>query len=249
MSAATTVATGLPARGQVRLHVLAEPAWLATSTAQCFTPWLSEEEQERWQRFRHEADRQRFLLARALTRSVLANCLQQKPESLQFIRNSHGKPELVQSAATPEQRLKFNVSHTQGMVVLAVTMADEVGVDVEAVTRDAEMLALAERFFAESETALLRAAVPSQMRDLFFRLWTLKEAYVKARGLGLQLGLDSFAFGMDAALTPSLLRAEVDDVTRWSCFSLTYAESFRIAVAVASPTAALELESVDVLQL
>lgn len=249
MSTAATAATGLPARGQVRLHMLAEPDSLPAGVAQHFAQWLSADEHERWQRFRHDADRQRFLLARALTRSVLARCLQQAPAALQFTRNRHGKPELVHSTAMPEQPLKFNISHTQGLLVLALTVVDEVGVDVEAVTRDADMLALAERYFAAAEVALLRAAAPLQLRELFFRLWTLKEAYVKARGLGLQLGLDSFAFGIDAALVPSLLQAEADDVTRWSCFSLNHAESFRIAVAVNRPAAALELESVDLLQL
>lgn len=231
----------LPARGQVQLHVLPEPAVLAAATAQRFSGWLSPDEQERWQRFRLEGDRQRFLLARALVRSVLAAYVQQLPQALQFARNRYGKPELVQVDADPAQHLKFNISHTQGLLVLAVTLADEIGVDVESTTREAEMLALAERYFAASEVSMLRAAAPLQLRELFFRLWTLKEAYVKARGLGLQLGLDSFAFGFDPALQPALLQATGDDAGRWSCFSLSHADEFRIAVVVNAPAVAIDV--------
>ena len=222
----------LPVRGQVQLHVLPEPAALAAATAQRFSQWLSPVEHERWQRFRLEADRQRFLLARALVRSVLGTCVQQAPESLQFVCNHYGKPELLQPAATPEQTLKFNLSHTRGVLVLAVTLADEVGVDVECMTRDVEMLPLAERFFAASETAMLHATAAAAFREQFFRLWTLKEAYVKARGLGLQLGLDSFAFAFASDGTPRLHPASADDASAWSFALLEYAESFRVALAV-----------------
>ncbi len=244
MQPATEHAVLLPARGQVQLHVLPEPAALAAAAAQRFSEWLSPDEYERWRRFHLEADRQRFLLARALVRSLLGAYVQQAPASLQFTRSPYGKPELVQPAATPEQTLKFNLSHTRGLLVLAVTAADEIGVDVESITREAEMLALAERYFAASEVAMLRAADPLQLHELFFRLWTLKEAYVKARGLGLQLGLDSFAIGVGRNSTPALLHAADDDVARWSCFSIAHADVFRIAAAVSAPTASLQLNEV-----
>ena len=244
MQPATEHAVLLPARGQVQLHVLPEPAALAAAAAQRFSEWLSPDEYERWRRFHLEADRQRFLLARALVRSLLGAYVQQAPASLQFTRSPYGKPELVQPAATPEQTLKFNLSHTRGLLVLAVTAADEIGVDVESITREAEMLALAERYFAASEVAMLRAADPLQLHELFFRLWTLKEAYVKARGLGLQLGLDSFAIGLGRNSTPALLHAADDDVARWSCFSIAHADVFRIAAAVSAPTASLQLNEV-----
>ena len=244
MQPATEHAVLLPARGQVQLHVLPEPAALAAAAAQRFSEWLSPDEYERWRRVHLEADRQRFLLARALVRSLLGAYVQQAPASLQFTRSPYGKPELVQPAATPEQTLKFNLSHTRGLLVLAVTAADEIGVDVESITREAEMLALAERYFAASEVAMLRAADPLQLHELFFRLWTLKEAYVKARGLGLQLGLDSFAIGLGRNSTPALLHAADDDVARWSCFSIAHADVFRIAAAVSAPTASLQLNEV-----
>lgn len=220
----------LPARGQAKLYVLPEPAALSGETEQRFAAWLSDEEQQRWQRLHHADDRRRFLLARALVRSVLATCLQQTPESLQFTRNRYGKPELVQTAGTPEQTVKFNVSHTQGMLLLGVTLVDEIGVDVESTAREAEMLALAERYFAATEAAMLRGLPADGLRERFFRLWTLKEAYVKARGLGLQLGLDAFAFSFARDGSPYL--AAGDDASNWSFFSTDHAGLFRMAVAV-----------------
>src|SRR5690606_35000212 len=88
----------------------------------------------------------------------------------------------------------FNLSHTRGMAVLAVTRAGEVGVDVESVQRRVELLALSERYFAASEHRRIAQLSGPAQREQFFRVWTLKEAYLKACGLGLRIALDSFAF-------------------------------------------------------
>jgi len=219
----------LPAAGHVHLWVQSEPGALTAAEQQRFAGWLNAEEQQRWQRFKFAGDRQRFLQARALVRSVLAAYLQQSPASVQFTSNQYGKPQLLQQPAP----LRFNLSHTHGLLALAVSSDVEVGVDVEAVSREVEVVALAERFFAPVETALIKACSAEAQRDCFFRLWTLKEAYVKARGLGLQLGLDSFAFNFTAAGVPQLSFADAsDDPLRWSFMQVQYSERFRIALAV-----------------
>ena len=220
-------AVTLPSRAQVRLYLLDEPTTLPAAKLQQFSTWLSDDERQRWLRFHHADDRQRFLLARALVRSVLGAMLQQSPDRVQFSRNHHGKPELRQPGVPP---LRFNVSHTRGLLALAVTVVDDIGVDVESMARDVEMLSLAERFFAASETAMLRSLPPPELRENFFRLWTLKEAWVKARGLGLQFGLDAFSIGFSVDGCPVLL--EGDDDARWSLLSCAHGGSFRLAVAV-----------------
>ena len=222
----------LPASGHVHLWVQSEPHTLSTAEQQHIVAWLNDEERQRWQRFKFSGDRQRFLQARALVRSVLAGCLQQAPASLKFTCNQYGKPQLQQEPLP----LRFNLSHTHGLLVLAVSVDAEVGVDVESVSREVEPLALAERFFAHAESALIEAQTADLQRDCFFRLWTLKEAYVKARGLGLQLGLDSFAFQFDTAGLPSLVKADAStDPSQWSFIQLQHAEHYRIALAVQSP--------------
>jgi len=219
----------LPASGQVHLWVQSEPPALSAAEQQRIVAWLNEEERQRWQRFKFAGDRQRFLQARALVRSVLAGYLQQQPAILQFMLNQYGKPQLQQQPLP----LHFNLSHTHGLLVLAVSADTEVGVDVEAVNREVEPLALAERFFAPAETALIKAQSADSQRDCFFRLWTLKEAYVKARGLGLQLGLESFAFHFDAGGLPKMNLSDAGvDPSHWSFIQLQHAEHFRIALAV-----------------
>lgn len=156
------------------------------------------------------------LLARAFSRSVLSRYLQPSsgaahgmepslihPGALVFERNAHGKPELVVPVAAAV-RLRFNLTHTPGLVGVAVTAGAAVGLDAESTARRTrgEPLRLARRRFAAPEVAALEAAGdPAARAALFLRLWTLKEAYVKAvgRGIAAPPGLRGFAFRLREA--------------------------------------------------
>jgi 4'-phosphopantetheinyl transferase len=237
----------LPARGQVHVWLLSEHSALAPQVQATFESWLSDEECQRWQRFMFPQDRLRFLQARALVRSVLARYLALAPAQLEFTRNAYGKPQLHLPTATPLPVVQFNLSHTQGLLALAVTVDDAIGVDVESVTRKVSMLALAERFFAASEVAMLQQCAPAELRERFFRLWTLKEAYVKACGLGLQMGLDTFAFSFGTDDVVSLIQgkrqsdeeamATVNNA--WSFLQLAHGD-YRLAVALNATGVGLE---------
>jgi 4'-phosphopantetheinyl transferase len=171
--------------------------WLAPDTAleglathASGAEWLSEEEQRRWQCFARAADRTRYLLSRVMMRSVLAQQLQpsRSPQSLIVVQDHHGKPHLQPPA------LQFNLSHTDGLVVLAVSDTMPVGVDVEQTSREVAALALAQRYFSTREVKALEALDGTAQRELFFAQWTLKEAWLKAKGTGLRVPLDAFAF-------------------------------------------------------
>jgi 4'-phosphopantetheinyl transferase len=118
------------------------------------------------------------------------------------------------------------------MAVCAVSRSGVVGVDVEAVSRDTDLAGLAQRFFAPPEAAAVAAASGLEQREAFFRFWTLKEAYMKARGLGLSLPLDSYAFTLSPAAPPRL--TVLQEVARspedWQFAELTL-DDYRIAVA------------------
>jgi 4'-phosphopantetheinyl transferase len=196
-----------------------------------FASLLNAEEKARWQRFVQPADRQRFLVARALVRTVLARLLgQAEPAALEFTATQWGKPELAGAAAG---KLHFNLSHTDGLLVLAVSRAHEVGVDVEAVDRKVEPLALAQRFFATDEHAELLELEGQEQRERFFALWTLKEAWVKARGLGLRIPLDDFSFSF-AGSTPVIhFGPQLEEhAGEWQFSVLRQRGPFRIALAV-----------------
>ncbi|WP_169833474.1 4'-phosphopantetheinyl transferase family protein [Methylobrevis pamukkalensis] len=178
------------APGEVRVYVVDEAAPDLHERLDGWRGLMSAEEAARWQRFRLAHLRDRHLAARALVRGVLSLHMPQvAPRDWRFSQTAHGKPVLDGETAG---RIGFNLSHTDGRLVLAVALAPAVGVDIERRDREAEMLDLADRFFARGEAAALRALPQADRRRRFFDLWTLKEAYIKAQGLGLSLPLSSF---------------------------------------------------------
>jgi 4'-phosphopantetheinyl transferase len=154
---------------------------------------LSEEEQARSARFVFETDRHHFLVSHALVRLVLSRYALVHPEAWTFRPTAHGRP-LIAGPPTVDAFLHFSLSHTPGLAAVAIARKPDVGIDVEALARRPVDLDVAHRHFAASEiAALLREAEPDRQR-VFLEFWTLKEAYIKARGLGLALPLDKFAF-------------------------------------------------------
>ena len=171
---------------------------------------LDEAERQRWQRFRFERDRDLFLVSRALVRTVLAGYRGIEPAALTFVHNPRGKPELADPGRPP---LRFNLSHSDGLAVCAVVREARVGVDVEGGHRQVDQ-SLAERFFAPQEARWLGELEGADHREGFLALWTLKEAYLKARGEGLSLGLDNCIFALEP-LTLTLTPAAQGDPARW----------------------------------
>ena len=163
-----------------------DPARLASYRA-----WLCEAERARLARFHFEADRLRHLVARALVRSVLSRYGPRAPQEWRFSADANGRPRIANPP--PGLALDFNLSHAGELAVLAVAAGRTVGVDVESLARTRDTGRL-ERYFAPAERAALAALPAAGRRQRFFELWTLKESYLKARGVGLRLPLDAFAF-------------------------------------------------------
>ena len=155
-----------------------------------------------------------------------------RPEEWQFLTGEWGKPEIAGPSLDPP--LYFNLSHTDGFAVCVAGRVRQLGVDVENLNRKASCEELAKRFFAPAEYEHLRSVPPSLQRETFFRIWTLKEAYIKAEGKGLSIPLDSFHFQFspqdpaevtlksNAELTPPL----------WSFFEFQPGSQYRISMAV-----------------
>lgn len=189
---------------------------------------LNEEEQARWQRFKFERHRRESLATRALVRAALSRSRQVVPQAWRFIANARGKP-----AVDPDCGLRFNASNSVGLVVCLVAEGAEVGVDVEPVTRAETMLRVVSEVFSEEERAQLAALPHAKQLDRALSLWTLKEAYIKARGMGLAIPLDkfSFLFGGDEGITLHIDSSLNDDRARWRFFILNQA-GHRIAGVV-----------------
>lgn len=195
---------------------------------------LSEDETVRWQRFLFEKDRHRFLIARAMLRDVLSRYARREPQSLAFQYNEHGKPSLQEPAGLP---IRFNLSHSGGLAVCAVTTAYDVGVDVETPERPTDVISLARRYFAASEVQDLGSWSAEEQKSVFFEFWTLKEAYIKARGKGLSIPLDSFAFSLAPERPPSIgFIPGTDDTTgNWQFAQIFLGSRYPIALALRSP--------------
>ena len=163
---------------------------------------LSPDEHERMARLIFERDRRRFLLTRALVRTMLSRYAGVPPADWSFIANVHGRPEILdRPRGVPD--LRFNLSHTEGLIACAVTIGREVGVDVEHIGRRLTH-DVAGRFFAPREVSDLRVLPEDERHRAFFDYWTLKEAYIKARGFGLALPLADFAFKLSPPAPPRI---------------------------------------------
>lgn len=143
--------------------------------------WLSEDELERAGRFRFERHRDRYLRGRGMLRALLAARLGRTPEELAFTTGAKGKPALA--GAGPG----FNLSHSEGRAVLAVGDLPDLGVDIEGYDRRVDLDGLARRCFRPSEIAWMASFPPERRHLAFFRIWTAKEARMKATGEGFSL--------------------------------------------------------------
>jgi len=154
---------------------------------------LNAEERRQEPRFYFARDRRRYLVTRALVRTVLSRYVAIPPREWEFSSNAYGRPEIANTQGR-EACLVFNISHSHSLIVLGVTRHRALGVDVENLSGREVPIDLADRYFTAQEVAELKAAPAHQQQYRFFEYWTLKEAYIKARGMGLSLPLDKFSF-------------------------------------------------------
>jgi 4'-phosphopantetheinyl transferase len=193
---------------------------------------MSPDEAEQQARYRFPEGRREYLVTRALVRSVLSEYAPVAPRDWTFVRNRHGRPEIAGPSGAP--RLRFNLSNTRGLVACLVAEGREVGLDVEDTLRRGETVGIADRFFSPFEAASLRRQPAHRQRDRFFDYWTLKEAYIKARGMGLAIPLDHFSYHLDEsgpigiAFEPEL----PDDPDRWQFSLQSLGGRHRVATAI-----------------
>ena len=179
-----------------------------------FTALMSEDELARDRRFLVEPARRLHRLARGMQREVLSSCLPgTSPRELRFVSGPTGRPALA--APFDASGLEFNLAHTRGLVVLAVARGATVGVDVEIYDKKVP-LEVARRFFSPVEADTLQALPVDAQPRRFLRLWTLKEAYLKAIGTGIAGGLEGMTFRIDDAGACSFERATDPLAARWS---------------------------------
>lgn len=151
---------------------------------QC-TQWLDEEERQRAARLIRDEDRQRFVFAHGGLRVILSRYLEVSSEMIEIRRSEGGKPFLGRELQG-QSSIMFNMSHSHGRMLIAVSKGQEVGVDLERIRSDVEVAKLSARYFAPSEHAVMMQSDEEDRAAWFFRYWVSKEAVLKAQGVGLQ---------------------------------------------------------------
>jgi 4'-phosphopantetheinyl transferase len=197
-----------------------------------FRHFLAGDERSRADRFHFEKDRGHFIVARGVLRAILGSYLKLAPESVCFGYGSNGKPALAGDRGD-DSAIKFNVSHSHGVALYAVARRREVGIDVERIRSDLAVAEIAERFFAPGEVMQIRSLPAEAQWQAFFRLWTRKEAYVKARGEGLSLPLDQFDLSAPppgTGATP-IPQRKPSETTAWAFCDLEPASGYLGALA------------------
>lgn len=206
--------------------------WQVELDAEPGSPWdvLSEEELARGARFVAELHRRRFMIGRAVLRRILAARLDVAPVALRFSYGDWGKPALAPSSG--QAPLAFNVSHSQGLMLCAVTSDRAVGIDVEREPQSRDLMGIARSCFSPDELASLARLDEAARPRGFVACWTRKEAYIKAVGMGMSIPLAGFSVSLAPGEPPALLHVHdaPDAPDRWSMAAFDPAPGFAAAV-------------------
>jgi 4'-phosphopantetheinyl transferase len=211
------------------VHVWRTSVDLAASDFARLQQILSSDEREKADRFRFEVDRRCSVIGRGSLRVLLGQILDLPPESLQIECNEFGKPGLAKN----HLQLRFNLSHSGNLILIAVARGRAVGVDVEKIQSNLDLDAIAARFFSTNERKILASLVGSARQQAFFSCWTRKEAYLKARGLGLTVPLDEFEVSFLPHEEARLLvtRNDPADAQRWRLMAIDLSPDYVAALA------------------
>lgn len=197
---------------------------------------LTEAERARLRRFVVEPPREAFLVTRAVLRHLLSLYLNSQgearsPREIALETTDRGKPRLATVQQPASSSIAFNVSHSGGLSLLAFSRGGAVGVDLESCRRDPSNFENVARYFASEERAVLDELDGRAHREAFFRCWTRKEAYLKARGAGMSVELDAFAVSVEPD-DPTLVRVDRDRPEDWTMVDLDPGDAHTAALCV-----------------
>ena len=190
---------------------------------------LSADELSRASRFRFEKDQRRFIGARGILRQILGAYLQKLPHSLQFLYGTNGKPVLANN-----DTFQFNLSHSENMVLYAITHNRNIGIDLERIREDVAIEQISSRFFSEAEIVSMQQLTESKRNELFFQYWTRKEALIKATGVGLSVPIETFdVSGVNGSiLSPIPLPGDHGEKPQWYLQDLLPGPGYTAAIVV-----------------
>ena len=204
---------------------------------------LPPEEQTRANAFQNEAACRRYVLTRAALRMLLAGRLQVAPSAITFRNGPHGKPEMAGGFAG---RLPFNLTHSAGLALVAISPDGEVGIDVEKIRLLPNARRIAERFFTPTESAALNALPEAEATPAFFDLWTRKEALAKSTGQGIMHSLARFELSLLTGFALKAVEGNPANSAPWCLKGFTPAPGYVAAIAVQRPFAQITIHKFEV---
>jgi 4'-phosphopantetheinyl transferase len=233
---------GVPSLHSGKVHVWRVDLEQTDDVVNRFRTTLDTDELQRASRFYFERHRRAFVVGRGFLRDVLSRYLNSQPEVLKFSYGAYGKPAL--NGEYKNTQLRFNMSHSHNVGLLAITEERVIGVDVEHIRADFATEEIARRFFSRCEVDVFNTLAKEEQVAAFFRCWTRKEAFIKATGRGLSQALDGFDVTLGPGVNAELLRAEDHDVSQWSLCDIDVGEDYAAALAVEGLVSNVEYFSV-----
>jgi 4'-phosphopantetheinyl transferase len=232
--------------GAKEVHVWRTPLDLTSIIVQRLRQFLSSDELVRAGRFHFERDRKHFIVARGCLRAILSRYLKVHAAEIEFVYGDKGKPYLSGTCADT-QPFYFNLAHSAGLAVYALTSICEIGIDLERIRPEFTGDEIANRFFSPGEVSCLNQMSANLRPEAFFNCWTRKEAFIKATGMGLSLPLDEFEVTLAPGQPAQLLRTNWDEAEafRWSIKSIDAGTGYIAAVAVAAHDWRVKCRDVD----
>ncbi|MCL2933876.1 MAG: 4'-phosphopantetheinyl transferase superfamily protein [Trichodesmium sp. MAG_R03] len=211
------------------VHIWSTNLKLSSGKIEKLSTILSPDEKNRANRFYFERDKNRFIIARGTLRTILSRYLNIEPKKLQFTYSDRGKPYLKNTS------ILFNLSHSQDLALYGITKVNLIGIDLEYIRPMNDAENLAKRFFALQEYNLIRQLPPQKQQETFLKIWTCKEAYLKAKGDGLGGSLEK----VEICLTPEKpveffsINGDIEEASHWYLYQFIPQPNYIAAVVVA----------------
>jgi 4'-phosphopantetheinyl transferase len=194
--------------------------------------FLSADELARAAKFHFESDRNRYILARGILRTILGHYLSKSPDLLHFEYTSHGKPKLSTNAGY--DALDFNLTHSGEFAMYAIAKRRNIGIDIEKIRSDIAIAQIADKFFSPPEISFLQGIDKDKLPDVFFQLWTRKEAFIKATGNGFSLPIEHVDVSLtsERILSPIILSGNYKENAHWYVQDLFPGKGYTAAMVV-----------------
>lgn len=194
-----------------------------------YTSLLSTDEKLKADKFKFINDKNRFIIARGVLRILLGRYLSINPEKVAFKYGDYGKPEAKNNLS-----INFNISHSGKMIIFGFAKSHDIGVDIEEIKNNFDVLDIANNFFSKKEIQFLNNLPKEHQKEGFYRCWTRKESFIKAKSIGLSYPLDSFSVSIDSHEHAELLETlwDINEKHKWALFSFSPSENYIGAISI-----------------